>query len=1207
MSLDELQSSLLVHEQRMQGHVVEEQALKITYDNNVSKPGRGGGTFRGRGRGRGRQGFDKSLVECFYCHNLGHFQNERPKKGKESQAHYAETTEPLLLMAYVDIAEMVSQRKESKGYFSEPDTLEVDNCTKELLLMARDKKELNETTWFLDSGCSNHMCGHKEFFLELDESFRKCVKLGDNSSIGVMGKGRIHLQIDHVSQIITEVFYIPELKNNLLSIGQLQEKGLAILFQYNKCKVYHPERGLIIETTMSLNKMFILLAKIQLQDQHCFLTPTQNLDYLWHCRYGHLSFGGLKTLQQKQMVHGLPKLQCSSLLCEDCVLGKQHRSSFPQESMWRASQPLQLLHSDICGPISPISNSHKRYLLTFIDDFSRKIWVFFLKEKSEAFRMFQLFKTKVEKETGASIRGLRTDRGGEFTSTEFIKFCATNGIHRQLTAAYTPQQNGVAERKNRTIMNMVRSLLNSRRVPKKFWPEAVNYAVHILNRSPTLAVRNKTPEEAWSGTKPSVAHFRVFGCLSYAHVPDCKRTKLDNKSLKCVLLGISEESKAYRLYDPLSQKVLISRDVIFNEEESWTWDDSYVEAIQTPLDWSDVNDNNKNNIQDEAVDNNSGGTGHEEGSGSVSGGTGHEEGSESVSVDNRFHEENVEYQTVEEHTSADLISSPAGRRSRHPPIWMCDYDSGEGLSDDNHQGNFALFVDDDPLSYKDAAQSAKWRYAMDSEIEAIRKNDTWDLTDLPRGAKTVGVKWVYKTKLNEHGEVDKYKARLFAKGYTQQHGVDYTEVFAPVARMDTIRLVLALVAQKGWPLFQLDVKSAFLHGELKEEVYVEQPPGYVVKGAEKKVYRLRRALYGLKQAPRAWYSRIEAYFLKEGFEKCPYEHTLFLKKSSQGMFLLVCLYVDDLIFTGNDETLFRSFKHSMMKEFDMTDLGRMRYFLGLEVLQRSDGIFVCQKKYAQEVLERFNMADCNAVFNPIVPGFKLDKDSASMAVDNTLYMQMVGSLMYLTSTRPDIMFVVSLLSRYLAHPTDIHLQAVKRVLRYIKGTLTYGIFYKQVGNKELLAYTDSDYAGDLEDRKSTSGFLFSLSSAAVSWSSKKQPVVTLSTTEAEFIAAASCACQAVWLRRILENLNHASTGATVMYCDNSSTIKLSRNPVMHGRSKHIDVRFHFLRNLTQDGVVTLLHCRSQDQLADIMTKPLTRVVFEKLRMLMGVCQEPGVN
>ena len=222
-------------------------------------------------------------------------------------------------------------------------------------------------------------------------------------------------------------------------------------------------------------------------------------------------------------------------------------------------------------------------------------------------------------------------------------------------------------------------------------------------------------------------------------------------------------------------------------------------------------------------------------------------------------------------------------------------------------------------------------------------------------------------------------------------------------------------------------------------------------------------------------------------------------------------------------------------------------------------------------------------------------------------MQMVGSLMYLTSTRPDIMFVVSLLSRYLAHPTELHMQAAKRVLRYIKGTLSYGILYKQSGNKRLLAYTDSDYAGDLKDRKSTSGYLFVLSSGAVSWASKKQPVVTLSTTEAEFIAAASCACQAVWVRRMLEKLDHESAGTTIIYFDNSSTIKLSKNPVMHGRSKHIDVRFHFLRDLTRDGVVTLMHCHSQEQLADIMTKPITRMVFEKLRMMMGVCDDPGIN
>ena len=420
-------------------------------------------------------------------------------------------------------------------------------------------------------------------------------------------------------------------------------------------------------------------------------------------------------------------------------------------------------------------------------------------------------------------------------------------------------------------------------------------------------------------------------------------------------------------------------------------------------------------------------------------------------------------------------------------------------------------------------------------------------------------------------------------------------------------MVISPAALKEWTIYQLDVKSAFLHGELSEEVFVEQSPGYEQKGNEQKVYKLKKALYGLKQAPRAWYSRIESYFMKEGFKKCHYEHTLFIKTGKGGKILIVCLYVDDLIFTGNDEIMFAEFKKSMMLEFDMTELGKMRYFLGIEVMQRSDDIFINQKKYTQEVLERFSMDKCNPVHNPMVPRFKLTKNGDGVMVDSTFYKKIVGSLMYLTATRPDVMFVVSLISRFMDCPTELHLQSAKRILRYLKGTIDFGVFYKKDGNKELIAYTDSDYAGDLDDRKNTSGYVFMLSSGAVSWSSKKQPVVSLSTTEAEFIAATSCACQAIWLRRILEGLNHAQHDSTIFYCDNSSTIKLSKNLVMHGRCKHIDVRFHFLRELTKDGTVEMVHCHTQEQVADIMTKPLKLDTFLKLRDLLGVCLDPGVN
>ena len=295
----------------------------------------------------------------------------------------------------------------------------------------------------------------------------------------------------------------------------------------------------------------------------------------------------------------------------------------------------------------------------------------------------------------------------------------------------------------------------------------------------------------------------------------------------------------------------------------------------------------------------------------------------------------------------------------------------------------AFFVSADPIIYEEAVKADKWREAMDSEMESIKKNGTWSLTELPRGAKSIGLKWIYKTKLNELGEIEKYKARLVAKGYAQEYGVDYEEVFAPVARMDTVRMILAFAAQKGWNIYQFDVKSAFLHGELTEDVYVEQPRGYEVKDEIHKVYKLNKALYGLKQAPRAWFSRIESYFLREGFRKCDSEQTFFIKTNKLGKRLIISLYVDDLIYTGDDEAMICEFKDSMMNEFDMSDLGKMRYFLGIEVVQFGEGIFISQKKYALEILKRFGMESSNEVQNPITPGSKIFKDENGVEIDGT--------------------------------------------------------------------------------------------------------------------------------------------------------------------------------------------------------------------------------
>ncbi|GKU94475.1 hypothetical protein SLEP1_g7971 [Rubroshorea leprosula] len=464
------------------------------------------------------------------------------------------------------------------------------------------------------------------------------------------------------------------------------------------------------------------------------------------------------------------------------------------------------------------------------------------------------------------------------------------------------------------------------------------------------------------------------------------------------------------------------------------------------------------------------------------------------------------------------------QRVRKRPSWMTDYEvTGIDHSEDTLT-HFSLFFDCYPIVFEEVAKESKWQKAMDEEIAAIERNNTWELTELPKGKKGIGVKWVYKTNLKENGEIEKYKAHLVTKGYKQEFGIDYKEVYAPVARHDMIHLVIALAAQNSWPLYQLDLKSTFLHGDLDEEVFIHQPPGYIKVGNEHKVYKLKRALYGLKQAPQAWYSRIESYFLKKGFEKCPYEHTLFIK-SEGGKMLIVCLYVDDLIYTGNDMVMFDKFKKSMMAEFEMSDLGLMHYYLGIEVKQSDASIFISQKKYVQDILDRFRMKNSNPVSTPIEPSLKLVRNPRGKEINSTLCKQIVGTLMYLTATRPDIMHAVSLINRYMDCLKEVHLVAAKRILRYLQGTVEYGLFYKNGEKSELFRFTNSDFARDLDDRKSTSSYVFIMGTTAISWTSRKQSIVTLSTTEAEFVAATTCACQAICLRKVLEELQSNKKGS----------------------------------------------------------------------------------
>ena len=535
------------------------------------------------------------------------------------------------------------------------------------------------------------------------------------------------------------------------------------------------------------------------------------------------------------MVTGLPAIQHVSELCDSCLAGKQRRRPFPKTARYRAADPLELVHGDLCGPITPATHGGRRYFLLLVDDCSRYMWLQLLTSKSDAAEAIKHFKARAEMESGKKLKVLRTDRGGEFTAVEFTTYCAEEGVGRHLTAPYSPQQNGVVERRNQTIIGMARSMLKAKDMPAEFWGEAVSTAVFILNRCPTKALKGQTPFEAWHGRKPNVAFLRTFGCVGHVKITKPGLAKLEDRSTKAVFLGYEEGSKAYRLYDPVGGKVLVSRDVVFDEAAAWKWDQ--------------VEEQGGGGLGVTFVVEHMTIHGREEGSGGPA--TGEAGATAAPEV-----EEPPSPATAGTpvHSPAAGVGSPASPGPATPAAgdvefatppsdyteFVDAYHDGEEvrfrriegiIGEAEVPGVAARLLDDDPelllmsaeepTSFAVAERDPNWRRAMLEELRSIEDNHTWELVDPPAGCRPIGLKWVYKVKKDEYGTIVKHKARLVARGFVQREGIDFEEVFAPVARMESVRLLLALAAAKDWGVHHLDVKSAFLNGELAEEVFVK--------------------------------------------------------------------------------------------------------------------------------------------------------------------------------------------------------------------------------------------------------------------------------------------------------------------------------------------------------------------------------------------------
>lgn len=995
--------------------------------------------------------------------------------------------------------------------------------------------------WVMDSGASEHMSSERESFTQfkaLEEKKRIVTASGD--VMFAEGTGNIELLafdgVEWKPVELKDVLFVPQIKFNLFSISQAMDKNCLVTVNNSGCVITREGRNVALGTRNGNLYHMQFAGGVSVAG----IANGRMSLYEWHVRLAHQNFDQVRKMLRK---HGVA-FEDQVVQCESCAEGKGKRKSFGKR-LEKTTEAGAVIHADLCGPLQCETLSGSKYMLVFKDEYSHYRHVYFVKSKDEVpDRVISHFKM-IMRQLGASVKILRTDNGTEFVNKNVKKYLENEGIVHQTTIPGTPQQNGCVEREMQTIMDAVRSMLHSSKLEKRFWAEAAAAAVFTLNVTGTSGDPTRTPAEVWCGKSADLSELHPFGCPVYVHTQ--QRKKLDPKARRCVFVGYGIDKKGYRCYDPATGVVLTARDCAFFEEVRIHIGNGENQAAAP----GGVVVKNQRTPQDSGV-----------------------------AIENR---EMMRAEKTKNFCDVipDNIIIPRLRSG-----WRAKESSDEEYEDADEDAVVMVAVGDEPQNFRQAMNGQErdeWKLAMTEEFDSLIKNKTWDVVDY-NGQKLVDNRWVFKRKLDGDGQVSRYKARLVARGFSQIQGVDYNETFSPVIKYQSVRMIFAVAAIMRAKMTFFDVKTAFLNGELAEKVYMRQPDGF--NDGTDRVCLLRRSLYGLKQASRCWNQKFVKVIKKFGLVKSQYDPCVFVR--SNGKMLILGIYVDDGMAVAEDQEELNQLINHLKKHFEITITEGQ--FLGMKVVLKDNDIVISQKAYAGRVVDRFQMQDSHPVSTPIDIN-RTNVCSSSSSHVAFPYQEAVGCLNYLAVvSRPDIAYAVSVAGRNLQNPGPADVKAVKRILRYVKGTSGYSLRYG--GAMKMFGYCDADYAGCIETGRSTSGSIFLVGSGAVSWISRRQKTTAQSTAEAEYMSAAEAAKEMVWLRGLLEEMIGTIERPT-MWVDNQSAIKIINNPTITQHSKHIRVRYHYIREVVEEGIFKTEYINTKEQLADVLTKPLSRQGQEK--------------